>query len=236
MIRIALVEDEEKFVEQLMGYFADYQNRNQEELKITVYSDGDAVTEKYKPVFDIIFMDIGMKFMDGMSAAKEIRRQDAGVIIIFITNMVQYAMQGYEVNALDYMLKPVSYDRFSQSMEKAVFRVKKHNNLHSYITVSLKGGDIVRLDVGDVYYIESHGHNIVYHTAYGDYLSIGSMKALEQALEEFSFVRGNSSYLINLQHVEGMREKSAVVKGKLVPLSRAKRSFFLQEFTKYWGG
>lgn len=63
-----------------------------------------------------------MKFMDGMAAAEEIRKMDSEVIIIFITNMTQYAIRGYEVDALDYMLKPVNYFAFSQNWIKLLIR------------------------------------------------------------------------------------------------------------------
>ena len=102
MIRIAVVEDEEYYVNQLTGYLNEYQKTEKEELDITVYRDGDAVTAEYKSQFDIILMDIQMKFVDGMTAAEEIRKMDSEVVIIFITNMTRYAIRGYEVDALDY--------------------------------------------------------------------------------------------------------------------------------------
>ena len=73
MIRIAIVEDEESYVKELTGYLKEYQNTYKEELEITVYRDGDGITSNYRAQFDIILMDIQMKFMDGMSAAEEIR-------------------------------------------------------------------------------------------------------------------------------------------------------------------
>ena len=94
MIRIAVVEDEEYYVNQLTGYLNEYQKTEKEELDITVYRDGDAVTAEYKSQFDIILMDIQMKFVDGMTAAEEIRKMDSEVVIIFITNMTQYAIRG----------------------------------------------------------------------------------------------------------------------------------------------
>ncbi len=72
-------------------------------------------------------MDVEMKFMDGMSAAEEIRKMDTEVVIIFITNMAQYAIRGYAVDALDYVLKPVSYFAFSQRLNRAIGRMKKRD-------------------------------------------------------------------------------------------------------------
>lgn len=125
MVRIAVVEDDNSFVAELTEYLKSYQQRYEEKLEITLYRDGDEITSSYKAQFDIILMDIQMKFVDGMTAAKEIREMDSEVIIIFITNASQYAIRGYEVGALDYILKPVSYFVFSQKLTRAVERIKR---------------------------------------------------------------------------------------------------------------
>lgn len=232
MIKIAVVEDEKIYVEQISEYLRQYGKEQAEELQVTVYRDGDAITAEYKAQFDIIFMDIQMKFVDGMTAAEEIRRKDSEVIIIFITSMSQYAIRGYEVNALDYVLKPVTYFAFSQKLGKAIARLKKRNT--RYITVSVKGG-IRRVEVADIYYVESQGHTLTYHTKDGEILSSATMKSAEVQLEESNFSRGNKCYLINLEHVEGVKDKCAVVKGKNLPLSRSGLKGFMQELTRYWG-
>lgn len=109
MIRLALVEDDELYRSQLREYIDKYSAVSGEKFTVTEFSDGDEIALGYKAVYDIILMDIEMKFMDGMMAAEEIRKVDTEVIIIFITNSPQYAIKGYAVDALDYVLKPVSY-------------------------------------------------------------------------------------------------------------------------------
>ena len=99
MIKIAIVEDEELYISKLEQYLKQYQDESEEKFELTVYRDGDEITSGYKAQFDIILMDIQMKFVDGMSAAEEIRKQDSQVIILFMTNMAQYAIRGYEVDA-----------------------------------------------------------------------------------------------------------------------------------------
>lgn len=233
MIRIAVVEDEELYVRQIAEYLERYGKEKKEEIKLTVYRDGDGITLDYKAQFDIIFMDIGMRFVDGMTAAQEIRKIDTEVIIIFITNMTQYAIRGYEVDALDYILKPVNYFVFSQKLQKAVFRMqRRHVN---YITVVVKGG-IKRLESSDIYYVESQGHNLIYHTKEGEMVSGGTMKSAEVSLKGLNFSRGNKCYLINLEHVEGIKDKCAVVKGgSELLLSRSGLKSFMQDLTRYWG-
>lgn len=232
MIRVAIVEDEEIYVNKLTEYLQEYQRDEGLEFDIQVYYDGDGITAKYKAQFDIILMDIQMKFVDGMTAAEEIRRMDSEVIIIFITNMTQYAIRGYEVNALDYILKPVSYFAFRERMGRAIARLKKR--VTNYITIPVRGG-ILRIDTSDIYYVESHGHSLIYHTVNGDHASTSTMKWAEEHLAQYGFSRGNKGYLINLAHVEGIRNKCALVKGKELLLSRPRQNGFMQDLTEYWG-
>ena len=124
MIQIALVEDDENYQKELTEYLKTYEKESGEKFNISVFSDGDEIVENYKAVYDIILMDIEMKFMDGMTAAEHIREYDSEVVIIFITNMPQYVMKGYTVDALDYVLKPLSYYAFSQKIDRALSRMK----------------------------------------------------------------------------------------------------------------
>lgn len=232
MLRIAIVEDEELYINQLTSYLKEYQRDYGEEIEITVFRDGDGIAFRYKAQFDIILMDIQMRFMDGMSAAEEIRKQDSEVVIMFITNMTQYAIRGYEVDALDYILKPVSYFAFSQRLSRAIVRIRKKASRQ--IIVPIKGG-IVRVKVADIYYIESIGHNLIYHSASGNHISPGTMKAAEEELADTGFSRGNKCYLINLEHVEGIKDRCAIVHGEALQISRPRMKGFMQELIKYWG-
>ena len=232
MIRVAIVEDEELYAEQLRSYLLQYEKENNEAFEITIYNDGDCVVNKYRSQFDIILMDVQMKFMDGMSAAEEIRKVDAEVVIIFITNMAQYAIRGYAVDALDYVLKPVSYFAFSQRLNRAISRMKKRES--KVILVNIKGGT-VRLNIANIYYIDSQGHTLILHTILGNYETTGTMREMEEKLSGMNFCRGNKGYLINLQHVDGIQDNCALVKGEMLPLSRAKRKEFMEALTNYWG-
>lgn len=204
MVNIAIVEDEAMYAKQLQEFLLQYQKENGEVFNITVYSDGDQIVHKYKSQFDIILMDVEMKFMDGMSAAEEIRKVDTEVVIIFITNMAQYAIS----------------------------RMKKREQ--KVITVNIKGG-AVRINIANIYYIESQGHNLVLHTILGDYESAGTMKEVEEKLQGLNFCRGNKGYLINLQHVDGIQDGCAVVKGEPLLLSRSRKKEFMEALTNYWG-
>lgn len=232
MIRVAIVEDEISYQEQLIGYLRRFEMQREEAIEIVTFSDGDEITEKYKAHFDIILMDIQMQFMDGMSAAEEIRKLDSEVVIIFITNMAQYAIKGYEVDAFDYVLKPISYFSFAQRLNRAIDRMKKRET--RYITIRAKSS-VTRLKISDIYYVESQGHNLVFRTKKGELTVSGTMKELEVQLSMYHFFRGHKGYLINLEHVEGMNDFCALVKGEKILVSRTKRKGFMEALSKYWG-
>lgn len=232
MIKIAIVEDEHAYAMQLQEYLHTYEKENGEVFEISLFSDGDEIVHKYKPIYDIILMDIEMKFMDGMSAAEEIRKVDTEVVIIFITNMPQYAIRGYAVEALDYVLKPISYFAFSQRLNRAIGRIKKR--ISKTISINIKGGT-VRLDVANITYVESQGHTLIFHTTGAEYEASGTMKELEKDLESFNFYRANKGYLINLAHVDGIKDACAVVRGEALLISRSRKKDFMEMLTRYWG-
>ena len=184
MIQIAIVEDDRMYSDQLEAYLRKYEAEYAESFEITTFTDGDAIVSTYQSQYDIILMDVEMRFMNGMSAAEEIGQVDKEVVIIFITNMPQYAIRGYAVEALDYILKPVSYFAFSQRLSRAISRMKKREQ--KSLVLPVKGG-VARLPVHSILYIESQGHNLIYHTTSGEYLSSGTMKDTEEALKNLHF-------------------------------------------------
>lgn len=232
MIRIAIVEDEALYAEQLKSYLKRYEEEQGQTFSIRIFSDGDEIVHKYRSDFDIILMDVEMKFMDGMTAAEEIRRVDTEVVIIFITNMAQYAIRGYAVDALDYVLKPVSYFAFSERLKRAIERMRRRES--KCIMVNIKGGT-VRLNIANIFYVDSEGHTLILHTILGNYETTGTMREMEEKLRDMNFCRGNKGYLINLQHVDGVQDGCALVRGEKLLLSRAKRKEFMEALTEYWG-
>ena len=232
MLRIAIVEDEENYISVLKGYLQRYKEESGEQIEVTVYHDGDEIAAFYRAQFDIILMDIEMKFIDGMTAAEEIRKIDSSVFIIFITNAAQYAIRGYEVGALDYILKPVAYFTFVQKLGRAVAKLKKR--CEKWVTIPVRGG-VVRTALSDIYYIESEGHSLTYHMKEGTEVSSATMKSVESAMENMDFVRINKCYLVNLEHVDGVKDKYAVVHGEKLLISRSRMKPFMQELTRYWG-
>ena len=230
MVKIAIVEDEDIYTDQLQSFMAKFSDEYDIETKTEVFRDGDEIVEGYKGGFDIILMDIQMQFMDGMTAAEKIREMDSEVIIIFITNMTQYAIRGYEVDALDYMVKPVEYFSFSQKLLRAIGRIRKKDG--HYMTIPIESG-VKKIRVEEIFYLETFGHRIVYHKKNGDIESRGTMKELEEVLEPYGFYRIAKSYLVNMRYVDGVRNGNCIVAEKELQISRKKRKEFMEALLKY---
>ena len=211
MIRVALVEDDPNYRTELTEYLRRYEQESGEKFRITVFTDGDEIAENYKADYDIILMDIEMTFMDGMTAAERIRDVDSEVVIIFITNMPQYVMKGYKVDALDYVLKPITYFAFTQRIERAMDRMRRRTS--RFITIAIRGG-MQKLDISRITYVEVRDHDLIFHTVNGDILSKGSMKELEEELEPEHFFRCNKCYLINLEYVESVHQAKEELGGR----------------------
>lgn len=233
MIRIAIVEDDVRYQKQLQRYLQRYMEESGEKIEIQTFNDGDEITEKYNRDYDIIFLDIEMKRLNGMDAAREIRKKDREVILIFITNMAQYAIQGYEVEAMDYVLKPIKYFAFSQEIDKAVSRLKKKRIKYLMVNQESK---LLRLDIRRISYIESDGHNLLIHyDGEETYVIRETMKNMEQKMAEEPFVRCNSGYLVNLEYVKSVEKNSVYVGDTLLPISRPRKKEFMEKLTNYFG-
>ena len=230
MIRIAIVEDDRHDREALKKCLSRYEKENQVKFSLTEFQDGEDIVTDYTASYDLIILDIEMAFLNGMKAAEKIRELDTNVIIIFITNMPQYAIQGYKVNALDYILKPISYFSFSESMARALTKVKTPEK--EYITIVLKGGK-KKLNVDKICYVEVRDHDLIYHSTKGDIVTKSSMKEAEDTLGGTKFFRCNRCYLVNLEYVEDFRGNDVTVASDVIQVSRARKKAFMDALNDY---
>lgn len=224
MIHIAVCEDEQSYADQLKEYIERFSREKDVPIRTSFFRDGDEIVEKYSGDYDIILMDIQMRFMDGMTAAEQIRKVDEKVVIMFITNMTSYAIRGYQVDALDYVLKPVEYFSFSQKLERAIGRIESDDGFP--VAISMAEG-VVRVDASDIYYIESEGHNLRYVTKNGEYRTRQKIGDAERLLEGHGFFRSNKGYLVNLEYVDGVRDGCAIVHGEELLISRSRKNEFM---------
>lgn len=228
-----MVEDEAAVREQLQGYIQRYTRQYGTEFAVTEFTDGVEILDEYRPVYDIVLLDVEMKHLDGMETAQRIRELDKDVVLIFITNMAQYAIKGYAVGALDYVLKPVPYFAFSQQLQKAEEKLRRR--ARHYLAVPVEGG-LRRLDTAQIYYMESEGHRVHFYTEEGEFSAPGALKTFEEKLAGLPFARCNSGYLVNLAQVKGVQQGVAQVGPYELQVSRPKRKSFLAALADYIGG
>ena len=220
-IRIGVVEDDPASCQLVLDYLNRYQQENDEQFTVSVFDDGARIVEKYTPVYDILLLDIEMSEMDGMAAARRIRERDDKVVIVFITAAPQYAISGYEVRALSYLLKPLPWFAFSQELKKSIDMVRRNGDDSMLIETS---NGQMRLNLADILYLESIRHTIVIHTLEGKLSINGTLKDMEAKLADHHFFRSNSCYLVNLKHVTGVADQDCVMSnGEQLRVSRPRR-------------
>ena len=198
---------------------------------IKSYVNGIVFLQEYSGDGDIVFLDCDMPAMNGMEVAKRLRAKDAGVMIIFVTNLVQYAVEGYEVGAFDYILKPLSYPAFSRKFLRALKKIKSGKDM----CISFRSGrSVVKVAVPNVYYVEVNGHNVTVHTSDGLITSRSPLSELEPLLAEYGIVRCASYYMVNLLHVKQvMADKIIMSDDTEIALTRSFKKKFMQKFAAY---
>lgn len=233
MLKIAIVEDETEYVNQILEYIAQYQKECPKEIHTTVFHNGSEIMQNYQSDFDIIFLDIEMPIMNGMETAEAIRAVDMEVVLVFITNMAQYAINGYSVGALDFVLKPINYSTFSVRLTRAIGRARKRES--GEILLSLPDG-VKRLETKQIYYVDVQNRMLHYHTTEGEFVLRGTMQNAEKELARYQFIKCNHWYLVNLKHVSEIRKDIAMVAGNELEISRRNKTAFLAALTDYVGG
>ena len=229
MLTVGIVDDEDKQRAELVNCFRQYERENPVDFTIREYASGEELMAKYSSDFDIITMDVMMNGDDGFSVARAVRNCDFDVPILFVTTAAQLAIRGYEVSAMNYMLKPVSYFAFKRDVDRCV---TMHRQRHAVQMLTLPiPGSVARVPLDDVTYIEScKGHRIAVHTFGQTYGFIGTLKAFREKLEpDCGFISCNSCYLVNLRHVTGLCDNDCELRdGTMLAVSRRCRRPLLQ--------
>lgn len=229
-MKIAIVEDTKIHVKQLESHLDRYQQEEGETFEVFTFSDGLKFLDSIKQGYDIIFMDINMPYIDGMETAKRLREIDRYACLIFITELSQYAISGYEVAAFDFVVKPVLYEMFRPKLAKAIAEVNK-NNLGK---LCIRNKDVIRMvKIQDIYYIETVQHKIIYHLANEDVEVWDSLDKAESRLPPGRFARCGTSYLVNLAHVVMVKGNTVTLPNTTLPISRLKKKEFIDSLIKF---
>ncbi|MCD8382219.1 MAG: LytTR family DNA-binding domain-containing protein [Clostridiales bacterium] len=233
MIRIAVVDNAETAARQIADFLKRYQEEHGLLFQVSLFRDGLELLDGFQPTYDLIFLDVEMPNKDGMATAREIRKVDADVTLVFVTRMAQYAVNGYEVQAMDFLVKPVSYAAFELRMDQLLPRLRSQEE--RYILISGKDG-MRKLPVSRLIYVEVIKHRLLYHTEDGVYETSDTMKRAEEQLTGCPFARCDNCYLVNLRYVTWVGQKELQAGPDLLKISRPRRKAFLQALTDYIGG
>lgn len=233
-MRIAIVDDEQIMRETLAGHLQRYSREADLPMEIVSFPDGEAFLKTYLHDFDFLFLDVDMPGMNGIEVARHIRQSDANLMIFFVTNYAQYAINGYEVDAVDYMLKPLTYFDFSLKFTKALRRWR--NREEQYLTVETSGSSVQRLPASQVLYIEVQKHYLCYHALSSEVTVRGKMDDLAEQLRPLGFCRVHRSYLVNLRHVEKLRSTEVIIHGEHIPVGRQYSGDLMKTYLCFLGG
>lgn len=238
--KVAVVDDEPCILERITELLKKFESAYPEEISFDAdtYSSGDELLKNNPNSYEIIFLDINMPGTNGLRVAKKIREHNRTAIIIFCTNYAQYAINGYEVNALGYILKPVEEVSFNRNMQRTL-RVLKSSQSRRIRIKTLHGIEIT--PVSDVLYLEIQIHNLFYYFlkedgTLCDYRTRGSMQEMVDSLGELGFARCSACYLVNLRHVISVSNGEIKLHGGIaLPISRKFLRSFNDSFIKYLG-
>ena len=229
-IRIAVAEDNVCDRNALIRQLREYGELKDLNIIIQEFDNGEDIVEDTCTQYDLIFLDIEMPFMDGLTAANHIRERDSGVVLIFLTNMHQYVFQGYKVDALDYLLKPVEAYALSETMNRALRTIKKKEKM--FISVRTKDGTI-RIDPSEIIYAEVMDHYVIYHTDHDDFTARESISHAESVLLQFGFCRCSQSFLVNLDCVRRVKGSEIYVGNSILRIGRSRKKEFMEALTRY---
>lgn len=233
MVNVAIVEDDDTAAELLYGYLHTFEKNSGVRFSIKRFPEAVSFLSEYRSLYDVIFMDIEMPNISGMEAALKLREFDKQAVLIFVTNMAQFAVKGYEANALDFMIKPVTYSDFSQKIQKALSVIDTNANVELVVA---RADGFMRVSIKKISYIEVMSHKLLYHTDEETITATGSLTELEEKLKPYSFMRCNSCYLINPKYIRSVQGHNVHMQnGDSLKISHPKRKKFMSELADWLG-
>lgn len=235
MLNIAIVEDEDPAARVLEEFLKRYEREHGgTAFNVSRYRDAETfLSDVAVGGYGIVLMDIELPDMNGMEASRRLRERDADVIIIFVTNMAQYAIKGYEVRAFDFIVKPVTYADFALKLTGALECEQTRRGKTVWVTN--KEGRVA-MRTTDIKYVEVVQHMLIWHTTRGDVRASGQLSDAESLLNGEPFAYCNRCYYVNLRFVTAVRGYDVYVGGERLAISRMKRAAFADALNDFLAG
>lgn len=232
-MRIVIIEDENDSVEDIKQHIRRFKTENNCDFVIDIFNDALAFLDAYHAGYDLVLFDIKMPMLNGMNGAKRLRKIDPYVPIVFITNMSQFAIEGYSVGAIDFILKPVAYFDFAEMIK----RVMRLNSLREDTVLSVKsGGTICQILSSRIKYVSVYRKKLTFHTLEGDVDAWGSLSEIEKKLPSEQFVNSTNGLLVNLKYVAYVKGDELVIGDERLPISHLRKKEFVLKLSRYFRG
>lgn len=177
--------------------------------------------------YDIVFMDIQLGDMDGVDAAYFLRIVNKDAKLIFVTHLAERAIEGYKVDAIDFILKPADQSAIDYALNKALKSIGEHRQ--DYFPLKTSDG-VISLSTSSIYYVEVYDHDLIYHTEQGDYKVRGRLSDVRERLDDRVFIQCSRSYLVNIRHVKSVHSDHLVINGTKIQIVKSHHKKIEQTF------
>lgn len=229
LIRTAIVEDDPNQAALLKEYLFSLQTEALS-FDLSVFSSAEEFLAVFSPyAYQLLLMDIQLPRMDGLSAAKRVRDGDEDAVIVFITSAPQFAINGYDVDAKDYILKPLLYDNFTRKMARILPSIK--DRTEDLIPVGAAGSTLI--SVAHLIFVEVFGHRLVYHCKDGDVEAYGKLSDVESLLSGHHFLRCNRNAIVNPKYIDRVQNNTVEMGSYRLIISTPRKKDFLRELN-HW--
>lgn len=226
MLTIAICEDEEHLLEELQRKVEKYTEQNHRSANISSYLCGEALLKEEAP-FDVILLDLKLPGINGMEVARQLSSRSR---IIFITSYQEYAVEAFDVEAVHYLLKPVTDERLYLALDRAI---KRTEQMDDKALTLMKSGETHVIRIRDIMYCEVFNHQVCIYTGQGAFTGSGTLEELETRLDD-RFFRCHRSIIVNMNFVTGQEKGTAILtNGVKILISRRKQAEFMQKLLKF---
>lgn len=233
-MRIAICDDEEVFNEQTIELITSMLAKPAE-CEIKTYFSGETLLDEYASNrSDIVFLDIEMNGINGIDTAREIRKIDENVIIVFLTSYQEFALAGYEVNAYRYLIKNQPIYVYEKQF-KSIF--DEYSQKHKCFVINTRN-DVICIQLKDICFFEVLNKKVTVHTSSKSYEYIGKLSEIEEQLQnDGSFMRTHKSYIVNVAQIDTIRNFDIIMKNSESALmSRNLKKSVVDKYISYMTG
>ena len=230
MFNIAIVDDDKSSADLIIKFIRRYGGEEQETFNIEFYDNGILFLENYKMTLDLVIINIEMPDFDGIDTARQLREKDENVCLIFLAFTSEHALCGYDVDAMDFILKPVDYSLFALKLKKALKHIRKSRQESFLIKYE---GELIRIPYQELRYIEIQNHWLIYHLAGSEFKVRGALSKIKDRFVGRGFAQCNNCYLVNLDYIDKVSGNIIVVGKDILQISHARKKAFLSTLNDY---